>query len=194
MPTVKDKSGNIISKQPYTTEGIDEAERIASKNPNWDIANIPSYDAGGRIKNIEGYGEEPSNLVANEEMVQDEIDKDIEPQMMKKGGEVKKLPSASAMLGGDAEGAIAYYRKKLKEAKEKKNKKATSRATEPKKHKAKGKFGGKKKKKTGKFFPSAEELKERKEERKQKKKMSKKERDRLKYYESMYEKGGKVKK
>ena len=48
--------------------------------------DIPTYDAGGRVQRREGYGEEPSNVVANKEMTQDDVDK---PQMMKEGGSIK---------------------------------------------------------------------------------------------------------
>jgi hypothetical protein len=81
MPKVGDK------EFAYTPEGEAAAEDYAIETGQ---EVIPSYDAGGRVRRIEGYGE-PSNLVANGEMTQDEVDRYIKPQLaMKKGGKVKK--------------------------------------------------------------------------------------------------------
>ena len=89
MPKVGDK------EFAYTPEGEALAEEYAQETGK-DV--IPTYDAGGRVERMQGYAYggivdksvNPSNLVANGEMSQDEVDKFIKPQIMAKGGKVKK--------------------------------------------------------------------------------------------------------
>ena len=64
MPTVKDKTtGNVVSEQPYTTEGTQKAEQIADTDPNWEVVNAPdtreTYHMGGQVPGQPGFGERP---------------------------------------------------------------------------------------------------------------------------------------
>ena len=52
MPVVKDEEGNIQEK-PYTAEGIAAAEAISERSGE---PVIRTYDAGGRVQKIMGYG------------------------------------------------------------------------------------------------------------------------------------------
>jgi hypothetical protein len=80
--------------------------------------DIPTYDAGGRVERIEGYGK--GGKVAKRE-----------------GGEVAKRNWEAAQATPEGK---AWKKRKDEAKKEMKNKKATSRATKPSKHKSKGKF------------------------------------------------------
>jgi hypothetical protein len=100
---------------------------------------IPTYDAGGRVERIQGYSR--GGAV--------ERKRDYDEKVEKYGQDSPYLRSKAfwKKYGTDFESPT-----------EKKNREGTSRVTKPKKHKAKGKW-----------FPSAEELKEKKESTKQKK-------------------------
>ena len=92
MPKVKNPNTGEIETFPYTPKGEAMAEDYAESTGQ---EVIPTYDAGGRSESyayggLIGGNLGPSNLVANGEMTQDEVDKYIKPQLMKKGGKVKK--------------------------------------------------------------------------------------------------------
>ena len=64
MPTVKDKqTGDVVSRQPYTSEGTQRAEQIAESDPNWEITNAPdtreNYQLGGQVPGQPGFGQRP---------------------------------------------------------------------------------------------------------------------------------------
>ena len=120
MPKVGNK------KFDYTEKGMDAAEDYAVETGQ---EVIPTYDAGGRVERIQGYG---------------------------RGGAVERYAKDSPYFRSKS--ARKKHGKDFESPTEKKNREGTSRVTKPKKHKAKGKW-----------FPSAEELKERKKSRKQKK-------------------------
>jgi len=83
----------VIYAEDTPVEGPEQAP-----SPDEEEPVIPTYDAGGRVQRIMGYAhggiiekpENVSNLVANGEMTQEEVNKYIKPQLMKKGGKVKK--------------------------------------------------------------------------------------------------------
>jgi hypothetical protein len=88
MPKVGDKSF------PYTTVGMEAAEDYAMETGQ-EVDNIPTYDAGGRVQNIKGYGDElvgPSMLPEpNGAMTDEEAVKYLNPlATAKEGGKVKK--------------------------------------------------------------------------------------------------------
>ena len=113
MPTVKDKTtGNVVSEQPYTTEGTQKAEQIADTDPNWEVVNAPdtreTYHMGGQVPGQPGFGERPgqmNNMMKNEgnqgdqiashgySWIEDLVPKKQEMQFRpqyKKGGKVNK--------------------------------------------------------------------------------------------------------
>ena len=85
MPKVGDKHF------PYTTAGMNEAEDYAMET-NQEV--IPTYDAGGRVQNIKGYGEAPVGASMlpepNGAMTDEEAVKYLNPlATAKEGGKVK---------------------------------------------------------------------------------------------------------
>ena len=54
MPKIIDKVTGEITERPYTSEGIAAAEADAM-SPDKEV--VPTYDAGGRVERIMGYGD-----------------------------------------------------------------------------------------------------------------------------------------
>ena len=93
MPTVKDKTtGDVVSQQPYTSEGTQRAKQIAEADENWELDYAPggtkdapsireSYQLGGQIPGQPGFGQRPSPMVNPRVPVQ---------PLYKKGGKVNK--------------------------------------------------------------------------------------------------------
>ena len=88
MPTIKDKkTGDVVSRQPYTAEGTQRAETIVQANPDWEIDYAPggtenapdkreSYQLGGQVPGQPGFGQRPSPIP--------------NPYSYKEGGEVEE--------------------------------------------------------------------------------------------------------
>ena len=77
MPTVKDKAtGDVVSQQPYTSEGTQRAKQIAGTDPNWEISYAPNGKTDGAMRSQQMYA-------GGGEVGYNEIG------MYKKGGKVK---------------------------------------------------------------------------------------------------------
>ena len=78
MPTVKDKTtGDVVSQQPYTSEGTQRAKQIADTDPNWELSYAPNGKTDGAMRSQQMYaggGKVGYNKIG----------------MYKKGGKVKK--------------------------------------------------------------------------------------------------------
>ena len=145
-----------IEQFPYTLEGEASAEEYAEETGQ---EVIPTYDAGGRTQNIKGYGENPSNLIANGAMTDEEAAKYLNPQATSKHG--GKLEATTKYEDGERIKTkknkktkldmILERNKKMKLKKEAYREvelqKGLHRVTSPKAHKTKGKFHKKKSKK-----------------------------------------------
>ena len=108
MPKVVDKqTGDVVSRQPYTSEGTQRAEQIAEPDENWELDYAPagkkdapgmreSYYLGGKIPGEQNFGVNPNTLspdinpmgvgpgVALGKAMT------MKPPIYKKGGKVKK--------------------------------------------------------------------------------------------------------
>ena len=87
MPKTVDPITGEVKHFDYSQEGKMEAEQHADKSG---AEVIPTYDAGGRVQNIEGYGEsmlpEPNGAMSDEDAA-----KYLNPQATsKEGGKIKK--------------------------------------------------------------------------------------------------------
>lgn len=76
MPTVKDEiTGDVVSRQPYTSEGAERAETIAESNPNWTIDYAPGGETDAMFRSEQtwedGTVESPVEDVL-EDVVEDE--------------------------------------------------------------------------------------------------------------------------
>ena len=81
MPTVKDKiTGDVVSQQPYTSEGTQRAKQIADTDPNWELSYAPSGKQDARAMKEQMYaggGKTGYNQICAQ-------------PMYKEGGEVKR--------------------------------------------------------------------------------------------------------
>jgi len=104
MPTVKDKvTGDVVSRQPYTSEGTKRAQEIVGANPDWEIDYAPggtenapdmreSYQLGGQIPGQPGFGQRPQPINPGMNPLGDttqEVPNPL-PRLWEKGGKVKK--------------------------------------------------------------------------------------------------------
>ena len=158
MPKVGDK------KFDYTEKGMDAAEDYAMETGQ---EVIPTYDAGGRVERIQGYGK-------GGKVKGSDYDPHVEDFIYKDGRKEKVSKYSIGERVAQRKKPSEWRKEKGKKSKKDKSKweidrmsmdefnkeiiapavarkKATSRVTKPKKHKAKGKW-----------FPSAKELKEKK--------------------------------
>ena len=56
MPTVKDKTtGDVVSQQPYTSEGTQRAKQIADTDPNWELSYAPNGKTDGATRSQQSY-------------------------------------------------------------------------------------------------------------------------------------------
>ena len=56
MPTVKDKTtGDVVSQQPYTSEGTQRAKQIADTDPNWELSYAPNGKTDGATRSQQMY-------------------------------------------------------------------------------------------------------------------------------------------
>ena len=56
MPTVKDKTtGDVVSQQPYTSEGTQRAKQIADTDPNWELSYAPNGKTDGAMRSQKMY-------------------------------------------------------------------------------------------------------------------------------------------
>ena len=77
MPTVKDKTtGDVVSQQPYTSEGTQRAKQIADTDPNWELSYAPNGKTDGATRSQQIYA--GGGQVGYEQI-----------GMYKKGGKVK---------------------------------------------------------------------------------------------------------
>ena len=106
MPKVVDKqTGDVVSRQPYTSEGTQRAEQIAETDENWELDYAPagkkdapgmreSYYLGGKIPGEQNFGVNPNTLSPNMNPmgIVEEVGKAIamKPPIYKKGGKFKK--------------------------------------------------------------------------------------------------------
>ena len=56
MPTVKDKTtGDVVSQQPYTSEGTQRAKQIADTDQNWELSYAPNGKTDGAMRSKQSY-------------------------------------------------------------------------------------------------------------------------------------------
>ena len=88
MPKTVDPTTGEIKHFDYSEEGKQKAEKYASETG---AEVIPTYDAGGRVQNIKGYGDESMLPEPNGAMSDEEAVKYLNPlATAKEGGKVKK--------------------------------------------------------------------------------------------------------
>ena len=88
MPKTVDPITGKIKHFDYSEEGKQKAEKHASETG---AEVIPTYDAGGRVQSIKGYGNESMLPEPNGAMSDEDAAKYLNPQATsKEGGKIKK--------------------------------------------------------------------------------------------------------